>query len=221
MFFKGIPLFSGLSDAEHGLLLQVAVRKNYPRNSLIIQQGDVGESLYLLRRGRAKVYLSEPGGREVILAFLGPGDFLGEMALIDDEPCSASVMPTEESEFVSVNKKDFLRVLASSPSMAVNLLKAMSGRLRESNQQIESLALKDVHARVQQVLHQISEPEGSDLVVPARFTHRDIASMVGASREMVTRVLGALEQSGFVRVDGRRIALSGLAIRDLPNEPAG
>ena len=221
MFFKGIPLFSGLSDSEHGLLVQVAVRKNYPRNSLIIQQGDIGESLYLLRRGRAKVYLSEPSGREVILAFLGPGDFLGEMALIDDEPCSASVMTTEESEFVSVNKKDFLRVLASSPSMAVNLLKAMSGRLRESNQQIESLALKDVHARVQQVLRQISEPEGGDLVVPARFTHRDIASMVGASREMVTRVLGALEQSGFVRVDGRRIALSGQAIRDLPNAPAG
>jgi len=221
MFFKGIPLFSGLSDSEHGLLVQVAVRKNYPRNSLIIQQGDIGESLYLLRRGRAKVYLSEPSGREVILAFLGPGDFLGEMALIDDEPCSASVMTTEESEFVSVNKKDFLRVLASSPSMAVNLLKAMSGRLRESNQQIESLALKDVHARVQQVLRQISEPEGGDLVVPARFTHRDIASMVGASREMVTRVLGALEQSGFVRVDGRRIALSGPAIRDLPNAPAG
>lgn len=138
MFFKGIPLFSGLSDAEHGLLLQVVVRKNYPRNSLIIQQGDIDESLYLLRRGRAKVYLSEPGGREVILALLGPGDFLGEMALINDEPCSASVMTTEESEFVSVNKKDFLRVLASSPSMAVNLLKAMSVRLRESNQQIES-----------------------------------------------------------------------------------
>jgi len=221
MFFKGIPLFSGLSDAEHGLLLQVAVRKNYPRNSLMIQQGDIGESLYLLRRGRAKVYLSEPGGREVILAFLGPEDFLGEMALIDDEPCSASVMTTDDSEFVSVKKKDFLRVLASSPSMAVNLLKAMSGRLRESNQQIESLALKDVHARVQQVLRQISEPEGGDLVVPARFTHRDIASMVGASREMVTRVLGALEQSGFVRVDGRRIALSGPVIRDLPNTPAG
>lgn len=207
MFFKEIPLFSGLSDADHGLLLQVAVRRTHPRNTLIIAEGDPGEHLFLLRRGRAKVFLGDSDGREVILTILSAGDFIGEMALIDDKPCSASVMTLEESEFVSVNKTEFRRVLGSSPSMAVNLLKALSQRMRESDQQIESLALKDVQARVEQVLQQIAEPEGSERVVPARITHRDIASMVGATRERVTRIFQHLEETGFVRVDGRRITV--------------
>lgn len=208
MFFRGIPLFSGLSDADHGLLLQVAVRRTHPRSALIIQEGDPGERLFLLRRGRAKVFLSDSEGREVILAILGPGDFIGEMSLIDDEPCSASVMTFEESEFVSISKADFRRVLHSSASMTENLLKVMSQRMRESDQQIEALALKDVQARVEQVLQQLAEPEGGERVVPARITHRDIASMVGATREMVTRVFRHLEKAGFVRVDGRRITVT-------------
>jgi len=208
MFFKGVPLFSGLSEADHNLLLQVAVRRSYPRHTLIVQEGDPGERFYLLRKGLAKVYLGSADGREVILSILVLGDFFGEMALIDDEPCSAGVMTLEECEFVSIGKDEFRRVLASSPNMAANLLKVMSQRLREADWQIESLALKDVQARVIQVLRQIAEPEGGELVVPARLTHRDIAAMVGASREMVTRVFRVLEDSGVVRVDGRRITLN-------------
>ncbi len=208
MFFKGIPLFADLSDADHGLLLKVAMRRRYPRHTLLVQEGDAGERFHLLRQGRAKVYLGNPGGREVILAILGPGDFLGEMALLDAEPCSANVMTLEESEFVSIGKGEFQQVLASSPSMAVNLLKALSQRLREANQQIESLALKDVQARVEQALRGLAEPEGGDLVIPARLTHREIAAMVGASREMVTRIFRSLEESGVVRVEGRRITLT-------------
>jgi CRP/FNR family cyclic AMP-dependent transcriptional regulator len=208
MFFKGVPLFSGLTEADHNLLVQVAQRRGYPRHALVVRDGDPGERLHLLRKGRAKVYLASPDGREVILAILGPGDFFGDMALIDDEPCSASVMTLEESEFVSIGKDEFRRVLISSPSMAVNLLTAMSQRLREADRQIESLALKDVQARVAQVLRQIAEPDDGDLVVPARLTHRDIAAMAGAAREVVTRALRVLEDSGVLRVDGRRIILN-------------
>ena len=209
MFFKDIPLFSGLSEADHALLMQVAVRRSYPRHTLLLQEGDPGERFYLLRKGRAKVYLGNADGREVILAFLGPGDFLGEMALVDDEPCSANVMVLEESEFVSIGKSEFQKVLASSPSMAANLVKALSRRVREANQQIESLALNDVKARVEQALRGLAEKEGGELVIPARVTHRDIAAMVGASREVVTRIFRSLEETGVVRVEGRRITLTG------------
>jgi CRP/FNR family transcriptional regulator, cyclic AMP receptor protein len=207
MFFKGIPLFAGLSESEHGLFLQVALRRTYPRHTLLIQENDPGENLYLLRKGRAKVYIGDEGGREVILAILGPGDFFGELALIDDAPCSASVMTLEESEFVSIGKNEFRKVLASSPGMAVNLLKVLAGRLREADLQIESLALKDVQSRVEQVLHSLAEPEGGEFVIPSRITHRDIATMVGASREVVTRAFRSLEDHGVVLVDGRRITL--------------
>jgi CRP/FNR family cyclic AMP-dependent transcriptional regulator len=208
VFFKGIPLFSGLNDSEHQLLLRVAIRRSYPRHTLLIQECDVGESLYLLRDGRAKVYLSEPDGREVILSILGPGDFIGEMALLDEQPCSANVMTMDACEFFVIGKDDFRRCLAANAGLAANLLKAMSRRLREADQQIESLALKDVQARVQQILRQLAQLEEGRLVVPARLTHRDIAGMAGASREMVTRVFRHLEASGFVRVDGRRITIA-------------
>lgn len=207
MFFKGIPLFAGLSVADHGLLLQVAVRKTYPRHTLLVREGDIGDRFYLLRKGRAKVYLGDDHGREVILSILEPGDFFCEMAMIDDEPCSANVMSLEESEFVSIGKADFQQVMASSPDMAKRLLQSLAQRLRESNQQIESLALKDVQARVEQALQGLAKPEGSELVIPVGITHRDIAAMVGASREMVTRVFRELENSGSIRVDGRRITL--------------
>ncbi|OFZ68399.1 MAG: hypothetical protein A2V79_09345 [Betaproteobacteria bacterium RBG_16_56_24] len=208
MFFKDIPLFASLSEADHGLLLRVAVRSTYPRHAILVREGDPGDRFYLLRKGRAKVYLGASSGREVILAILGPGDFFGEMAMIDEEPCSANVMALEESEFVSIGKAEFQKAITSSPKMAISLLKALCRRLREADQQIESLALKDVQARVEQALHGIAEIEDGQLVIPALITHRDIAAMVGASREMVTRVFRALETSGIIHVDGRRTTLT-------------
>ncbi|KPK46602.1 MAG: hypothetical protein AMJ84_00885 [Acidithiobacillales bacterium SM23_46] len=207
MFFKGVPLFSGLSDSDHNLLLQVAQRRTYPRQTLLIQQNDPGERFYLLRKGRAKVHVTEDSGREVILAILGPGDFLGELALIDDAPCSASVTTLEESEFVSIGKAEFRKVLASSSGMGLSLLRSLTGRLREADRQIESLALKDVQARVEQALHSLAERVGDELVIPSHITHRDIAAMVGATREAVTRVFRILEEKGVVRVSGRRITI--------------
>jgi CRP/FNR family cyclic AMP-dependent transcriptional regulator len=216
MFFKGIPLFADLNDGEHQLLMRVAVKRSYPRQTLLIRQHDVGTRLFLLRGGRAKVYLSEPEGREVILSILAPGDFIGEMALLDEQPCSANVMTMDDCEFFVISKEDFRRLLAANAGLAANLLQAMSRRLREADLQIESLALKDVQARVHQALRQLVQREGDRLVVPARLTHRDIAGMVGASREMVTRVFRHLEASGVVRLDGRRITLAepGVAVKD-------
>ena len=208
MFFKDIPLFAGLSEADHDLLLQVAVRNTYPRHTILVREGDPGDRFFMLRKGRAKVYLGASNGREVILAILGPGDFFGEMAMIDEEPCSANVMSLEASEFVSIGKAEFQQAITSSPEMAMRLLKALSRRLREADQQIESLALKDVQARVEQALHAIAELQDNKLVIPALITHRDIAAMVGASREMVTRVFHALEASGVIKVDGRRTTLT-------------
>lgn len=216
MFFKDVPLFADLRESDHHLLVQVAVRRTYPRHALLIKEGDPGARLYLLQKGRAKVYIGDNRGREVILAILGPGDFIGELAMIDDVPCSASVMTIEESEFVSIGKNEFRKVLTSSPGMAVNLLKVLAHRLREADQQIEALALKDVQARVAQVLHTLAEVEGGELVIPSRITHRDIAAMVGATREVVTRALGVLEDSGVVRVDGRRVTLVTVPIASAP-----
>ena len=126
MFFKGIPLFTGLSEANHGLLLQVAVRKSYPRHSLLVQEGDPGERFYLLRRGRAKVYLGNEEGREVILAILGPGELFGDMNLFDQLPRSATAHVLAETRVLSLDQGKLRGLILSYPELALGLLAALA-----------------------------------------------------------------------------------------------
>ena len=165
------------------------------------------DSFYLLIKGRAKVYLGNRGGREVILSILEPGDYFCEMSMIDDEPSSTNIMSLEDCEFISIDKSEFLQMMQSSPDIAIKLQKSLNRKLRDSYQQIESLALKNVQARVEQVLFDLAKPDGGTMAIPDRITHRDIAAMVGSSREMVTRVFRELETTGVISVIGRRITL--------------
>lgn len=212
MYTDGCELFIGLSDAERSRLLTAAVQRRCPRNTLLIREGASHGTLHLLCSGRAKVYRSDPDGREVIVSMLLPGNFIAELGLLDDEPSPVNVQTVEASEFLVIPRADFHAVLASSPRLSANLIKAMSKRLRDAENQIENLALCDVEARVQKVLWELAEPQGRMWVVPYCMSHRDIAAMVGASREMVTRVFRHLKDKGIVHIDGRRIALHDLTV---------
>ena len=204
---KNIPLFSGLGDEELGLLLRYAVKKTVSRNALLFAQGGPGDALYVIQRGKVKVVLSDADGKEVILSVLGPGDFFGEMALIDDEPRSASVMTMENSEFYVISKSDFQACVARQPELATNLMRHLSRRLRAADHKIGSLALMDVYGRVAGTLLQLAERDGDKRVLTGRYTQKDIASMVGASREMVSRIIRDLTEAGFIEQDGDRIIL--------------
>lgn len=204
---RNIPLFSGLGDEELGVLLRYAVRKTVPRNTLLFEQGAPGDALYVINRGKVKVVLSDADGKEVILSVLGPGDFFGEMALIDDEPRSAGVVTMEASEFYIISKSDFRTCVAKQPELATNLMRHLSRRLRIADQKIGSLALMDVYGRVAGTLLQLAETEGDKRVLTGRYTQKDIASMVGASREMVSRIFRDLTEAGFIELDGDRIIL--------------
>jgi len=211
---KNIPLFSGLGDAELGVLFRYAVKKTVSRNSLLFTQGGPGDALYVIQRGKVKVVLSDVDGKEVILSVLGPGDFFGEMALIDDEPRSASVMTMENSEFYIISKDDFRACVATQPELATNLMRHLSRRLRAADQKIGSLALMDVYGRVAGTLLQLAERDGDKRVLTGRYTQKDIASMVGASREMVSRIFKDLTEAGFIEQDGERTI-----VHELPRPP--
>ncbi|MET0509904.1 MAG: Crp/Fnr family transcriptional regulator [Burkholderiaceae bacterium] len=197
-FLKRVPLFSGLTDGQIERLAAGSVRRNFPKGRTIVAEGEPSQSLYVLLSGRAKVQRSDTEGKEVILSVLGPGECFGEMSLIDDAPRSASVITLESSDFMSIAKESFKAILASSPEICLRIMKGLVKRLRDADKKIETLALLDVYGRVARVLLDFSEEVGNDRVVKNKLPRQEIAKMIGASREMVSRVMKGLETEGYI-----------------------
>jgi CRP/FNR family cyclic AMP-dependent transcriptional regulator len=205
---RNLPLFVGVADSALMGISRVARQRKAPRNTTIVRAGAATDSVYVLVSGCAKVCNSDAEGREVILTLLGPGEFFGEMGLIDDSPRSADVIAEESCELIVIAKDDFERCLALSPDLALNIMKSLVRRLRQADRKIESLALMDVYGRVAKLLLDFSEDEGGKRVVRRKLTKQDMAKMIGASREMVSRVMKDLETSGYIRVEPGRLVLA-------------
>ena len=197
-FLKRVPLFSGLTDSQIERLAAGSVRRSFPKGRTIVAEGEPSQSLYVLLSGRAKVPRSDTEGKEVILAVLGPGECFGEMSLIDDAPRSASVITIESCDFMSINKEGFKAMLMSSPEICMRIMKGLVKRLREADKKIETLALLDVYGRVARVLLDFSEMVGNERIVRNKLPRQEIAKMIGASREMVSRVMKGLEVEGYI-----------------------
>ena len=197
-FLRRVPLFSSLNEMQLDQLAAGSVRKSYPRGRTIVAEGEPSQSLYILLSGRAKVQRSDSEGKEVILAVIGPREFFGEMSLIDDSPRSASVITIESSDFMAINKDSFKAMLAQSPDIAMQIMRGLVRRLREADKKIETLALLDVYGRVARVLLDFSENVNGERVVKSKLPRQEIAKMIGASREMVSRVMKGLEIDGYI-----------------------
>lgn len=197
---RNVPLFAVLDEAQVTSLAGVMVRRSFPKNRTVMQAGDPTDSLYIIISGRIKVQMADDEGKEVILAALGPGEFFGEMGLIDDEPRAASVVTTESCEFVVITKDDFNALLKDNFDLAMVIMRGVVKRLREADRKIESLALLDVYGRVARVLIEYSEVVDGLKIVKNKLPRQDIAKMIGASREMVSRVMKGLEVGGFIEI---------------------
>jgi CRP/FNR family cyclic AMP-dependent transcriptional regulator len=203
-----IPMFAGVPDAQLEPIARMAMHRKVPRNTVIVRAGDSTDSLYVIITGNAKVQVSDAEGREVILTLLGPGEFFGEMGLIDGSPRSADVVSSEVCELLVIAKADFKKGLSDNFDLCLNIMKSLVQRLRDADNKIESLALMDVYGRVAKLLLEFSVEEGGERVVRRKLTKQDIAKMIGASREMVSRVMKDLEASGYIRVEEGRIVLN-------------
>lgn len=197
-FLRRVPLFSGLTEPQLEQLAAGSARRSYPKGRTIVSEGEPSQSMYILLAGRAKVQRSDSEGKEVILAVLGSGEFFGEMSLIDDAPRSASVITLEPCEFMAVSKEAFKAMLAQSPEVSMNVMRGLVRRLREADKKIETLALLDVYGRVARVLLDFSELVGGERIVKNKLPRQEIAKMIGASREMVSRVMKGLELDGYI-----------------------
>ncbi len=197
-FLRRVPLLSSLNEQQLETLAAGSARRNFPKGRTIVSEGEPSQSLYILLSGRAKVQRSDSEGKEVILAVLGSGDFFGEMSLIDDAPRSASVITLESCDFMAINKDSFKSMLLQSNEMCMAVMKGLVRRLREADKKIETLALLDVYGRVARVLLDFSEFVNGERVVKNKLPRQEIAKMIGASREMVSRVMKGLEIDGYI-----------------------
>jgi CRP/FNR family cyclic AMP-dependent transcriptional regulator len=204
---RNVPLFAGLDEAQLKVLARMMVRTSFGRNATIICAGDPTDSLFIVINGRLKVLMSDEQGREVILSLLGPGEFFGEMGLLDDSPRSASVVTQEPCELLSITKTDFKRSLAENFDLSLMVMRGLVKRLREADRKISSLALMDVYGRVARLLLEMADDIDGEKVIVRKLSKQDIAKMIGASREMVSRVMKDLQLGGYIEVRGRSIVL--------------
>jgi CRP/FNR family cyclic AMP-dependent transcriptional regulator len=174
-----------------------ATVRAFPKRAIIVIEGDDTDSLYVMLSGRARVFVADDKGREVQLNQMGPGEYFGEITL-DGGPRSASVMAMEDCRCAIVKRAEFDGFLQSNPELTLHIVRKLARRVRELTDNVRSLALMDVYGRVARLLLELAEEKDGKLVVSEQLTHKDIASRVGASREMISRIFSDLADGGYV-----------------------
>ena len=196
MAAKGQRSFT-LSEADLMVMGSHGIARSYPRNTIIVTEGDTTDSLYIILEGRVKAFVSDGEGHDMVLSTQGPGEYFGEMAL-DEGPRSASIMTLEPSRFLVVQKSDLRDFVMKTPAFALSLIEKLIHRARSLTANVKSLALMDVYGRVARLLLELAEEAGDKLTIPQRLTQQEIASRIGASREMVSRILKDLSSGGYL-----------------------
>lgn len=196
---RRVPLFTQVPVPHLEALAAGVVKRRYRRGEAIVEQGKNSNALFIILNGRARVVMTDRHSREVILATLREGDYLGEMSLIDSQAHSATVMAEIITDVLVLKRDNFLKCLADSSAMAMAVMNGLVQRLRSADRKIGSLALTGVYARVANVLLESAEPDANGvMLIKGKVSRQDIAKMVGASREMVSRVMKDFEEQGFI-----------------------
>ncbi len=213
MAIKAVPFFTQLDDRELDVVRSVANEKNYAKNAVVLTEGEMGDSLYMIQSGKVKVFIGDEEGREIILKILGPGDFFGEMSMIDKQPRSASVNTLEGSVFLVLTHAAFEKCVEEAPRIGNMVMRMLAQRVREADRKIGTLALMDVYGRVASTLLELAVYTDGKLMVGEKLSQQDLANMVGASREMVNRILKDLSERGFISIESKAITIIN---RELP-----
>ncbi len=198
---RRVPLFAVLTPVQAESLATAVGKRRFKRGELIVEQGKKCDALYIILAGRARVVVTDKKAREVILATLQPGDHVGEMSLIDQESHSANVEAEVQTDALVLGGEDFNRCVNENSAMMQAVMRGLVRRLRSADRKIESLALMGVYSRVANVLLESGVPQSDQpncFVIREKISRQDIAKMVGASREMVSRVMKDFEEQGFI-----------------------
>lgn len=210
-FLRKVPLFAGMDDAELTRLVGDLKRRSFVAGQTIFYQGDAGNVAYIIESGQVRIYVHGEEGQEVSVVIYGPGDLFGEMSLLDRQPRSATAIAMDDSVLLAMSDDDFYRHLRQSHQLALNLMLALSTRLRETTEAIESLATLDVNRRLIKKLLHLAERQGvpteEGIRLRGRLTQQSLASLISTSRESANRALRALARKGFIDIRHGRILI--------------
>jgi CRP/FNR family transcriptional regulator, cyclic AMP receptor protein len=199
-------LLENLPESVRNLARRGMVR-TYRKGTMILEEGTYSDALYVVLQGQAKAFSSDDRGREITFGVHGPGDYFGEMSL-DGGPRSASVLATEAITCALVTRQTLRDHIAAEPDFALALLARVIQRARDATHKQRSMALDDVYSRVRQLLDGLATPQADGTrLLKERLTHAEIASRVGCSREMVSRLLKDLERGGYIELRLRLMVL--------------
>ncbi len=202
---RHIPLFSGLSEHELDALAAIAITRKVNKNNMIVQEGDRGDSLFIIVEGGVKISTCSYDGREVVLSLLEPGSFFGEMALLDQQPRSANVTALEATTILQIQRKHIEHLLLELPSLTLKLLTEVVERLRRTSQVLERISSMDVPHRLYSYLedycHRFGTQDGNDCIVRLP-THQLIADQLSTSRETISRAMSSLKKEDIIQTTG-------------------
>lgn len=197
-----IHLFSLIPKDCLDQLEQVSTLRKYPKNTILFMEGDDNGQLFIIQTGLACVYTDDNEGRQLVLNYMGPGEYFGELSLIDSKPRSASVSAVEDCTMLCISRENFRAFMRDHPQLYEPLMIELANRIRALTENVKDMALLDVYGRVAHTLERLC---GDDVEKSPKLTHQDIANMVGASREMVSRVMKELVVGGYVEIHQKHI----------------
>jgi len=208
---RHVPLLSGLSEGELQRIAQVAVARRFPKGARVFHEGDESDACYVVRSGEVRVTREHSDGRAIALATLGPGEIVGELAMLDGEVRSASVEALSDVELLAISAPDMRGLLERNPEITSKLVVALTRRVRETNERVSRQSFQTVPSRVAGVLSQLVTEEGPSSPghegPTIRMNQADLAQLAGTSRESVSRFLAVLERAGVVRVGRGRVTV--------------
>lgn len=209
---KNTELFSEIDQDSLNMLCANARTLTFRKNSVLMSEGETGASLYVIKSGSVKIYVSDDQGNEIVLNDLKPADYFGEVSLLDDEPRTASAVTLQRTEVVVIAKSTFVACVEKNPTIALIIIRTMTRRLRRATITIRSLALENVYQRLSAKLKELSEPSEDVVALPRKYSNYELGNMIGASREMVGKILNDLAAGGYIEKRQNRWFL----LKDLP-----
>lgn len=205
---RQVDLFQHLTEKQLEDLAAQARELSFRKHAVLMTEGDAGESMYVIKSGSVKVFVSDDEGRELVLYQQGKGAVIGDISLLDDEPRSASVSTLEATTALMIGKQAFLECLRTSPEMAINIIRSLTQRLRDATEGSRSLALDNVYRRLADKLQELcTGDEEVSRATPRKYSHQELGNMIGASREMVGKVMAELVKGEYLEVRDGRIHL--------------
>ncbi len=206
-----VNLFTGLDDRQLDSIWRLSVEQKFKKNEMILFEDELDTRLFIIIKGTVKLTRISEEGREYIFSFLGEGDFFGELSLLDDEIRSTNAVAVKDSTIISFQRSDYVRIFRQFPQITLNLLREMTQRLRERDRMIKSMSLQNATGKVACTILRFADDAGDinmgQVEIPRLPPHRDIANMVGTSRETISRAINWLTEQGYLQKEGGRLII--------------